>query len=112
MKTKPAKKDAELRALLKKIVTTINRSDRNAKHLWDILSALRGPDSGNGYNKTRTTERIRHTLGFKPSMFFTDTDPLIYDSELHTTIAKEEGDHFADHIASAVDALKELGYLR
>jgi len=106
--------DAEIRSVLKKIVTIVNRgvSDPNAKRLWDILTALRGPDSGHSYIKELTTERIRYILGFYATLFFTSSNALIYDPDLHKKIAEGEGIHFADHIAGAVQAMEDLGYLR
>ena len=116
---KPSKKrktDAEVKSVLKKIVSIVNRGykDPNAKRLWDILSALRGPDTP-GINaadyKEKTTERIRYALGLEAVMLFTDSKPLIYTPTFHAEITREISSHFADHIAGAVAALRELGYI-
>lgn len=113
-KAKKTDRNAEVRDVLKQIVTVVNRGykDPNAKRLWDILAALRGPDSEHEGNKELTTERIRHLLGFLPTHFLTDGEPLVFDQELSDKIYGEEGSHFAGHISDAVHALKALGYLK
>jgi ligand-binding sensor protein len=46
----------ELRDLLKKIADFVNVEDSAAKLLWNILTALRGPDVDETFNlKTKTT---------------------------------------------------------
>src|SRR5689334_10587648 len=39
----------------------------SGKQLWDVLTALRGPDDGNYDVKDATTSVIRYTLGFRQS---------------------------------------------
>ena len=56
-----------VRQLLDTIVTVLNGPRTKAKQLWDVLTALRGPDSDSDSSQLKdlTTARIRGAIGLK-----------------------------------------------
>jgi hypothetical protein len=60
-------KDRSAKLMLEQIVKFLQTDDQESENLWNILTALRGPDidSGNLQEdvKNRTTARIRGTIG-------------------------------------------------
>lgn len=85
----------------------------NARDLWDVMTALRGPDNEDDDIKRATTEVIRwHLLGKDPNMSHFSGSYCGQDSEadmrlrLHLTQAcPEEGLHFLNHATKAFEAL-------
>lgn len=85
-----------------KLQELINRTDLNDSQIWDIISALRGPDNEDSILKTATTEVIRHKLGFYEQYFFVSPDDynqVIYRKGMNV------GSHFYLHARSAFRAL-------
>ena len=75
------------------------------KKLWEVLTALRGPDYGESYNTKRaTTAVIRyHALGSSAVRGFAQVRP---DDEYSVrTRCEMKGRHFIDHAILAFDAL-------
>jgi hypothetical protein len=82
-----------------------------ARKLWNVLSALRGPDSTDFYLKNCTTEVIRHRLLGKrggelcPSLVSPD-DEKKRDRRRDMFQKFSQFDHFQRH---ARDAFKDMG---
>jgi len=100
----------------------VNNDDPNiprniAKAVWNIVTALRGPDSDNESLKRRTTQRLRGVIGLrsgnaggcllsldKPTSFILVGDfARKYDEKSH---------HFANHYRYAVEGLAEIGFIK
>lgn len=115
-------KRAEL--ALGEIVAVLNdRSDAYAgnisRHLWNILSALRGPDAAiSSQLKSRTTARIRGTLGLTSDGAFGGPAGALISMTLvedlgsleYTEAMKTAGSHFVIHYENAVKGLRYFGY--
>lgn len=129
----PAPVPNELKALLDQIVNFVNNR-WNGDLLWDILSALRGPDAENSeYLKEATSAKIRHAIGLRSNhSFVTDSYPfspeildalrgkvsLPFDTDVRSAIKDavqkaypSSEYHFRAHFAKALVALKKLGYI-
>jgi hypothetical protein len=112
-----------VKEVLQPVVDFLNdesQLERVRAELWDILSALRGPDSGNVQLKEQTTERIRYAIGLKgPEKFgnseqigvagkiLISTNPLP-EQEKAFFVAKAESEHFAHHVAEAIKAITRI----
>lgn len=84
---------------------------RNGKQLWDILTALRGPDKDNDYYKNATTSLIRRRAF--PKLF---VDGSAFGSMACTAVDRQDlveyrltfdpaYNHFRCHVMWAFDAL-------
>jgi hypothetical protein len=101
----------------KEIITDVvellnNGSGDDAKHLWSILTALRGPDFPDTLNiKYTTTGRIRSCIGMdgRPMRGVLVSHGAV--KHIDRTVRMIYGDHFVHHFNLAVDALTELGYI-
>jgi hypothetical protein len=83
----------------------LNGGGRQAKMLWDVLTALRGPDSRDQNLKERTTARIRYmALGDAPGK-----DPNGVAISRASPIDASGSDHFCEHAQAAKEALEEMG---
>lgn len=98
----------KVRRVLDEIDTVLEQGDRAAAQLWNVLSALRGPDDGDWLLKTQTTEPIRRTAFPKVAA---KSDTLkgysgipadFYGKEFTRPIGSS---HFAEHVRSAANAL-------
>ena len=93
--------------------------------LWNILTALRGPDLGDNAENQRlkelTTGRIRGILGIVEDRFYVRHDVLSPDSILERDelleksvrqhpISEFQNTHFFFHFVLAMLALRRLGY--
>jgi hypothetical protein len=119
----------DVKALLEPIVEALNKNDRTAKQLWDILSALRGPDIEPRHFATQydylslttvkelTTERIRFAIGLRGSRYsgaelggvhgaLLSENPLPSPSDAQKEGAKLS-DHFSYHVLNAIQAIQE-----
>ena len=80
---------------------------REVEKLWDVLTALRGPDSGDWNTKRETTVVIRAIA--LPKLY--NSFQALLDSEDKTTInesflsIEHTSKHFSNHIISAAIAL-------
>ena len=104
------------KALLAKVVAFLNGAGKTkeqyiaAEALWDILTALRGPDSKDGCKlKRETTTRIRRDIGLKQDSSF-DIADVAQDEDGPIIMADDQG-HFRVHVARAVVALRAWGLL-
>lgn len=110
---------AEIKKLLKQVVKVLNEDTKESAMLWDILSALRGPDILYPPVLVRelkelTTARIRAAIGLRDNTtacFMVSLDPLSPENRSsRDSILKELTSltHFRWHYQEAVKAIREL----
>lgn len=63
---------ARVQKLLQPIIDELNGGGKDAQDLWDILTALRGPDASHKYYevsslKDETTAKLRYAIGLRPN---------------------------------------------
>ncbi len=102
-KRAPAKRD--WRKMLEAIATFVNVHDEHSKNLWNVLSALRGPDNMDGVSagKFCTTGVIRYAAGITPGPTWMVVNPDTREragDRKHTPSG-----HFQDHARKAFVAL-------
>jgi hypothetical protein len=103
----------EVVRVLETIEDVLLRGDDDARNLWDILSALRGPDVDPLFTiKGRTTVHVRRAafprLALKADMF---RQSLGIPADFHAEYPFEEPrpfSHFNDHIVEARRALNRI----
>jgi hypothetical protein len=105
--------------LLDRLVTALNQQGKASEDLWNIVTALRGPDNDHNHLKELTTQRIRAAIGlregFTGGVFLARPSALSTD-EIATRNRYFETDeliehHFKVHYYRAVDAISRLyGY--
>ena len=106
-----------VRQLLDTIVTVLNGPRTEAKQLWNVLTALRGPDSDSSYLKDLTTARIRGAIGLKDGngggAIVSNNKP--FGSELNIRLCSDAyrklgSDLMIEHSAQAhfVDTIEQL----
>lgn len=89
---------------------TKDMDKREVCDLWNILTALRGPDNDSDWLKASTTEFIRQRAGVTrwmqeaAGMFVADPRATLCPIERALAIFAGS-DHFASHVASASRAL-------
>lgn len=99
-----------MRDLLKRcdgLLTAGRDKDMVDEHLWNVLSALRGPDDSNSDLKWVTTARVRHILGISPGLGLavnSTPEPAAGIGEFLASM------HFIHHWQAAMQSLKALGY--
>jgi hypothetical protein len=93
------------------------------RHLYDVLSLLRGPDSGRNENvKEQVTMRIRFLLGVDGNVFPSSsilgharmTRPAVSQNpivpiEVNQIISNFDNYHYIEHVRDAMATLYELG---
>lgn len=112
-------------ALIRVIACHLNKKDKESRYLWDILTALRGPDDkGSSRLKRETTEKLRFAMGMEPDRtsyaYVGDELPHKLEDYEYPRLAKvdcpppadEPSEHFIRHFERAVDALWVLGITR
>lgn len=98
------KRDAK--QMLDAVVKFLNVEDEESTMLWNILTALRGPDSEDFRLKLDTTARLRHAIGLRSytgkhqGYFMTNDRPLRSYSVTPS--------HFGNHFNWAVEALGNI----
>jgi predicted nucleic acid-binding Zn finger protein len=111
----------DVKQLVNQIVTVLKGPRSEAKQLWDILTALRGPDDGNTELKEITTSAIRAAIGLGQNSvgaLVSSSRPFGADFDLsaeltHELLANYKAQyHFALHYWQALQALKQLGYIK
>jgi predicted nucleic acid-binding Zn finger protein len=118
----------DVKQLVDQIVTVLKGPKFEAKQLWDILTALRGPDDGNIKLKEITTAAIRAAIGLGQNSvgavvsslrpFGADFDLSAdftpgYHKLMHELLANYKAQHhFVLHYRQALQALKQLGYIK
>ena len=92
-------------------------TDTQSRKLWAVLTALRGPDSDDNYDKHATTAVIRHAIGLQQrvagaivnadsaenAQTRTDRFPIMVDHWGH--VALKSWSHFSFHAKHAFDVL-------
>jgi len=106
----PITREQEAKQLLERLVDFMNsKSDMPSLDLWNILTALRGPDSEDDFLKNKTTARIRGAIGLDPrGLFFrvsTEKPCTLNFNEM------DAQDHFRIHYNNAIRSLKKFGLL-
>ena len=99
----------EWRVELKRIVDFLNTKTPDAKKLWWVLTALRGPDSYNVIEyKGATTAVIRHACGLRQGVGngATVNPDSVFSARLRTDPPGALSYHFVEH---ARFAFEELG---
>lgn len=101
--------ERDYKPLLKQIVDFLNVADDESKKLWDILTALRGPDSDIDDIKYATTSVIRKTIGLTCEGGENDKIGAIILSDSYNKCETRQSDlkswHFDSHVRSAFDTL-------
>ena len=125
--TKKAAKKKSIRAklrvkrsfkpILKKIVAFLNVGDEQSTYLWDILSALRGPDHDHAIHaKEATTAVVRYAIGlddihFTRAIVNPDTTDFVNRRVTGTgkypisNVRSATSNHFIRHQSNAFTAL-------
>ncbi len=108
----------------KTFFTNLNVEDR--KRLYDILAAVRGPDTYDVNDiKYRTTGRIRYLLGLTRGTiinngvdgFITDfcpgsnSEPFEKMEKLLQLLDEFVSNHYREHVIAALKHLQTLGYI-
>jgi hypothetical protein len=91
---------------VRRVIRKLLNRKLTEQQIWDVLSALRGPDDDTEVFKTATTEVIRWKLGFKKEIYFNtspDSDPKVYTRK--NMSASSAGYHFYSHALKAFTAL-------
>lgn len=99
----------EMLEIIDTFLSTTN-SD-TAGHLWNILAALRGPDSNNLSIKKATTTGIRRTAFPKTAKFAESVYsvfPAVFDGTFNPDVW-DTSVHFNKHIQGAICALERAG---
>lgn len=102
------------------VVFLNNRTREESRQLWDVLSALRGPDSDDSHMlKDVTTARLRGAIGLRQQSFavVSYSEPIYKDVsgwDMSDSLKNSHNaqHHFAKHYSNAVQALKALGYIK
>jgi hypothetical protein len=113
---------ATAKSVLESVVSVLNSDTDDAGILWDILTALRGPDNSDDKVKNKTTARIRHVIGLKSSTrsgAITNTEKPVGANQItyfwatldavRTHVSAEP--HFLSHYTKALIGLRKLGLL-
>lgn len=99
--------------ILNKLSRTLDKGGENARYVWAILAALRGPDSSNERVKEHSTAMIRSFLvdhEDKPSGTLESLVVHEFNSyQFHRY--PDASEHFNSHITSAFEALVALGFI-
>lgn len=105
-----------LRSVLNDIEKVLSRHDQLSQDVWDVLSALRGPDTEGSMAKGLTVS-IRRAAFPKLAAYADDQDAAIAGSifadwgasaDFELDLNRIESGHFRQHIRSATRALKLL----
>jgi hypothetical protein len=99
-----------VKATLKIIVFVLTKTGSDtSRALWDILTALRGPDNENVRLKGKTTEKIRRLIGLNRRFSRACVSRFATIEEIEKNISETGASvswHFKSHICEAVLALK------
>lgn len=120
--------EQQAKSLIDQIVVLLNSGE--GRTFWNVISALRGPDSGDESLKYDTTATLRAAIGIEPGacgLTVADkrTEPLGLDAadperqygyikvsdEVRNRFEKAQT-HFVNHYGNALIALKKLGYIK
>lgn len=124
--TKQQRDRNKVKRILRDAVEIINNGDSaEARNLWGVLSALRGPDSERYGLKQETTAKIRSAIGIsydnvasidstdsKPETLVSTVEELVPTRYLNKVDIDAAHTHFKAHYRFAVDALKNLNFIK
>ena len=99
------------RELLDEVVERLNVHDWESRFLWDVLSALRGPDVMHYMRKDIkevSTARIRAAIGLSAGPAWTSLPGTL--NPMSRTDEQIAGDHFSKHYEQAVISIGRMGY--
>ena len=96
--------DDRTRTVLMAIDRHLAVGDRAASELWDVLTALRGPDSGDEKKKGQTTIHVRATA-FPATVTAGRFPGMTRIGELKSPVRDGLDHHFSSHIRAAADVL-------
>ncbi|MHA1881564.1 MAG: hypothetical protein ACTSUO_00770 [Candidatus Thorarchaeota archaeon] len=109
--------------LLKRVYETYSKEAKQDEALWNVLTALRGPDeitidektfdiSLKNQLKEFTVARIRAIIGISPNAPFWVRHSPLHDDEIlmRNKLLRKCNEHFKDHFIAAMRTLKDLGY--
>jgi hypothetical protein len=113
----PLTLDERVKKVMVEIVDIFNMDGAGTRHLWNLLTALRGPDSDDEELKFVTTGRIRAVIGMRPyagsSGAVINPLPLRIDQK-ETRLARLASPnecHFKNHYELAMIAVRAIyGY--
>lgn len=94
----------EFHALLQHIVKVINLGDNNSRDLWNVLTALRGPDNELQNIKESTTAVIRHKIGLSRNSLGIDVFPDC-EGAMNNRNTMTKYTHFRIHVEQAFRVL-------
>lgn len=103
----------EITDALKQLNSKAAMRDNGQILVWDIITALRGPDCSNERLKELTTAKIRKAIGLTgaamPGYVVAKDEYLTTDEKRELDVLlRDAGAHFTMHYANAVEAIKEL----
>ena len=100
--------EEEIGLLLEKAKCNVVFSDNL---VWNVLTALRGPDSDNDELKDLTTRRLRYMVFPHGLVGLNREEPLSTKEVLHRNqLLENDKFHFKYHFQDALRAAKYLGY--
>lgn len=114
-------KRKKARKLLSEISEFVNDPNNlYGPDLWNILTALRGPDKGHvsGDVKLQTTSKIRYAIGIQAGTAIgvlvgtSLPDPKLTYLEIKSLDPVNADHHFVGHAAMAIQSLINLGYYK
>lgn len=116
-KGKKSKKPLTLRQVLNVIDTALARDDTASSKLWDVLTALRGPDDPEQYRQKetgtiyirqaafpKTAESVKEAGGYAHGAQYFRSK--YYDYAPHSLVVPKETGHFNGHLRRAIAALE------
>lgn len=108
---------SEAREAIDHVVKVLNDGGRESRLLWDVLTALRGPDNDDNSVKHRSTTHLRGAIGLKHCDGFiravvSHGKPRRFShADEGSSVSKSVQYHFRSHFNAAVEALEELDYI-
>jgi len=110
------------RKLIIDLIQFVNNHEENsqlrrpyARAVWNIITALRGPDSDNDEMKAQTTQNIRGAIGLAEinscGAFTGHATPKGIEDAFGYSVKTNEKKHFIKHYKYAVESLLELGFI-
>lgn len=106
----------ETRELVDTLVANLNVGDEASRSLWEILTALRGPDQESNDAdeiKYRTTSRFRGLIGMESTIGLYPVGAIVYHEKPSDVLPNDSivvGHHFLVHYTDALAAANELGF--
>lgn len=111
-KSRKTVKTATAKDMVILIAKFLNRRDQEARDLWDVLTALRGPDTNEPDLKMVTTARLRYAMGLRKAEHLSEDSigDFIYEGPVKFPANKEMRGHFGKHVLAAKEKLEKMGF--